>query len=131
MEVIKMNMYQKRKERKEKRENNSEEKVISSTGINWYPGHMVKAKREIKEKIKLIDIIYECVDARMPSSHNKKAKLRSSSMTSIYTLRISSLSYVLYVHNFSIKSNTISKSSAAAFLISIIIFSFPTEFQST
>ena len=31
-----MNMYQKRKERKEKRENNSVEKVISSTGINWY-----------------------------------------------------------------------------------------------
>ena len=29
-------MYQKRKERKEKRENNSVEKVISSTGINWY-----------------------------------------------------------------------------------------------
>ena len=67
-----MNMYQKRKERKEKKENNSEEKVISSTGINWYPGHMVKAKREIKEKIKLIDIIYECVDARMPSSSKLK-----------------------------------------------------------
>ena len=67
-----MNMYQKRKERKEKRENNSEEKVISTTGINWYPGHMVKAKREIKEKIKLIDIIYECVDARMPSSSKLK-----------------------------------------------------------
>lgn len=67
-----MNMYQKRKERKEKRENNSEEKVISSTEINWYPGHMVKAKREIKEKIKLIDIIYECVDARMPSSSKLK-----------------------------------------------------------
>ena len=30
-----MNMYQKRKERKEKRENNIEEKVIPSTGINW------------------------------------------------------------------------------------------------
>ena len=67
-----MNMYQKRKERKEKRENNSVEKAISSTGINWYPGHMVKAKREIKEKIKLIDIIYECVDARMPSSSKLK-----------------------------------------------------------
>ncbi len=67
-----MNMYQKRKERKEKRENNSEEKVTSTTGINWYPGHMVKAKREIKEKIKLIDIIYECVDARMPSSSKLK-----------------------------------------------------------
>lgn len=67
-----MNMYQKRKERKEKRENNSEEKVILSTGINWYPGHMVKAKREIKERIKLIDVIYECVDARMPSSSKLK-----------------------------------------------------------
>ena len=67
-----MNMYQKRKERKEKRENNSEEKVIFSTGINWYPGHMVKAKREIKERIKLIDVIYECVDARMPSSSKLK-----------------------------------------------------------
>ena len=67
-----MNMYQKRKERKEKRENNSEEKVISTTGINWYPGHMVKAKREIKERIKLIDIIYESVDARMPSSSKLK-----------------------------------------------------------
>ena len=30
-----MNMYQKRKERNEKRENSSVEKVISSTGINW------------------------------------------------------------------------------------------------
>lgn len=67
-----MHMYQERKERKEKKENNSEEKVISSTGINWYPGHMVKAKREIKERIKLIDIIYECVDARMPSSSKLK-----------------------------------------------------------
>ena len=67
-----MNMYQKRKERKEKRENNSEAKVVLTTGINWYPGHMVKAKREIKERIKLIDIIYECVDARMPSSSKLK-----------------------------------------------------------
>ena len=44
----------------------------NKTNINWYPGHMVKAKREIKEKIKLIDIIYECVDARMPSSSKLK-----------------------------------------------------------
>ena len=35
-EVIKMNMYQKRKERKDKRENNSEVKDLSSTSINWY-----------------------------------------------------------------------------------------------
>jgi len=31
-----MNMYQKRKERKDKRENNSEVKDLSSTSINWY-----------------------------------------------------------------------------------------------
>lgn len=36
--------------------------------INWYPGHMAKTKREIKEKIDLIDIIYEVIDARMPKS---------------------------------------------------------------
>ena len=45
---------------------------LNKTNINWYPGHMVKAKREIKERIKLIDIIYECVDARMPSSSKLK-----------------------------------------------------------
>lgn len=36
--------------------------------INWYPGHMAKAKREIKEKLDLIDIVYEVIDARMPLS---------------------------------------------------------------
>ena len=65
MEVIKMNMYQKRKE---KRENNSVEKVISSTGINWYPGHMAKTKRQIKERIDLVDVVVHVVDARIPKS---------------------------------------------------------------
>lgn len=36
--------------------------------IQWYPGHMVKTKREIKEKLNLIDIVYEVIDARMPLS---------------------------------------------------------------
>lgn len=36
--------------------------------INWYPGHMAKTKRLIKEQINLIDVIYEVVDARMPLS---------------------------------------------------------------
>ncbi len=40
----------------------------NSTNINWYPGHMAKTKREIKEKIDLIDIVYEVIDARMPIS---------------------------------------------------------------
>ena len=36
--------------------------------IQWFPGHMAKAKREIAEKIKLIDIVVELVDARAPYS---------------------------------------------------------------
>ena len=40
----------------------------NSTNINWYPGHMAKTKREIKEKLDLIDIVYEVIDARMPKS---------------------------------------------------------------
>lgn len=36
--------------------------------INWFPGHMAKTKREISEKLNLIDIVYEVIDARMPLS---------------------------------------------------------------
>lgn len=36
--------------------------------IQWYPGHMVKTKRLIKEDIALVDIIIELVDARIPRS---------------------------------------------------------------
>jgi len=45
---------------------------LSKLNINWYPGHMAKTKREIKERIKLIDIIYEVIDARMPLSSKIK-----------------------------------------------------------
>ncbi len=38
------------------------------TNINWYPGHMAKTRREIGEVLKLIDIVYEVIDARMPIS---------------------------------------------------------------
>lgn len=39
--------------------------------IHWYPGHMAKAKRLLYENIKLVDIIIEVLDARIPiSSHN-------------------------------------------------------------
>ena len=44
------------------------EQNSTKNNINWYPGHMVKTKREIKEKIDLIDIVYEVIDARMPYS---------------------------------------------------------------
>ena len=67
-----MDMYQKRKMRKNKKMNENT-KSLPSTGINWYPGHMAKTKREIKEKIDLIDIVFEVVDARIPySSKNKE-----------------------------------------------------------
>ena len=36
--------------------------------IQWYPGHMTKAKRAMQEDIKLIDLIIELVDARAPLS---------------------------------------------------------------
>lgn len=43
--------------------------------INWYPGHMAKTKREIREDLKLIDIVIEIVDARIPrSSQNPDIK---------------------------------------------------------
>ena len=36
--------------------------------VQWYPGHMTKAKRMMQEDIKLIDVIIELVDARVPQS---------------------------------------------------------------
>jgi ribosome biogenesis GTPase A len=36
--------------------------------IQWFPGHMAKAKREVQEKLKLIDIVFELLDARIPMS---------------------------------------------------------------
>lgn len=40
--------------------------------INWYPGHMAKTRRQMKENISLIDIIYEVIDARIPYSSKIK-----------------------------------------------------------
>ena len=34
--------------------------------LQWYPGHMTKAKRQMQEDLKLIDLIIELVDARVP-----------------------------------------------------------------
>lgn len=36
--------------------------------IQWFPGHMAKARRQIEEKLKVVDIVYEVVDARIPLS---------------------------------------------------------------
>ena len=41
---------------------------VRKTIINWYPGHMAKAKNEIMDKIKIMDIVYVLIDARIPYS---------------------------------------------------------------
>lgn len=46
----------------------SNEEKLTKVGINWYPGHMVKAQNEIKNSLKLIDIVVEVLDARIPVS---------------------------------------------------------------
>jgi len=50
----------------------NEEKSFPKTSINWYPGHMAKTKRLIKEKIDLVDIVYEVIDSRIPKSSKIK-----------------------------------------------------------
>jgi ribosome biogenesis GTPase A len=36
--------------------------------IQWFPGHMAKARRQVAEKLKLVDIVFELLDARLPLS---------------------------------------------------------------
>ena len=53
------------------------EQNSTKTNINWYPGHMAKTKREISEKINLIDIVFEVIDSRIPisSKNNEITKM--------------------------------------------------------
>ena len=44
----------------------------NKTNINWFPGHMAKTRREIGEKLDLIDVVFEVVDARIPFSSKIK-----------------------------------------------------------
>ena len=62
-----MDMYQKRKIRAEKK-NNDSQKSFSKVSISWYPGHMAKTKKQIQEDLKLIDVVIEILDARIPVS---------------------------------------------------------------
>ena len=40
--------------------------MSNNLNINWYPGHMAKTKKQIIEDLKLIDIVIEILDARIP-----------------------------------------------------------------
>ena len=57
-------MYQKR----EMRKINEDKKSLQSTNINWFPGHMAKTRRQIAEDLKMIDVVVEILDARIPMS---------------------------------------------------------------
>lgn len=48
--------------------NNETQGGLHKSVINWYPGHMAKTKRLIRENLDQIDIVYEVVDARIPYS---------------------------------------------------------------
>ena len=48
------------------------EKSFAHAHFSWYPGHMQKAKNEIIDNLKLIDIVIEIIDARIPNSSQNK-----------------------------------------------------------
>lgn len=62
-----MGMYQKRKTRAENVKGNNQE-GFSNVSVNWFPGHMAKTRRLIKESLPFVDLVTEIVDARIPMS---------------------------------------------------------------
>ena len=46
----------------------SNEERNKDVAINWYPGHMAKARRQMEEQLKLVDIVIELRDARIPEA---------------------------------------------------------------
>lgn len=55
-----------KKERNSKERNSNEQK--SKLNVVWYPGHMAKTFRQIEEDLKLVDLVIELLDARIPIS---------------------------------------------------------------
>lgn len=45
-----------------------DENSYHKINLNWYPGHMLKTKKQIMEDLKLIDVVIEILDARIPVS---------------------------------------------------------------
>lgn len=69
------------------------EKSLPSTSINWYPGHMAKTMRQIEDDLKLVDIVIEILDARIPiSSKNPKIQKIIANKKRIVILNKSDLS---------------------------------------
>lgn len=72
--------------------NNSNEK-LTKVGINWFPGHMAKTLRQIESDLKLVDVVIEILDARVPySSQNPYVKEIIKNKKKIIVLNKSDLS---------------------------------------
>lgn len=65
--MIKVDMHQKRKIRAEKK-SNEDQKNFSKVSVQWFPGHMAKTRRLIKESLSRVDCVTEILDARIPLS---------------------------------------------------------------
>mgnify|MGYP006905529235 CR=1 FL=1 len=44
--------------------------------IQWFPGHMTKAKRMMEQQLKLVDVVVEMLDARIPRSSSNPMLIR-------------------------------------------------------
>ena len=67
--------YKNNKKKVENSYNIEDSKKFPKVAISWYPGHMAKTKRQIAEDLKLIDVVIELRDARIPiSSENPDMK---------------------------------------------------------
>lgn len=65
----------------------------SKININWYPGHMAKTRRQIESDLKLIDVVIELLDARIPlSSRNPEIQKLTKNKKRIILLNKSDLS---------------------------------------
>ena len=72
----------------EKNQDNNYQKM----NINWYPGHMAKTKRQIIEDLKIIDVVVELLDARIPiSSRNPDIQTITKNKRKIILLNKSDL----------------------------------------
>ena len=68
----------------EKKNNNE---INNKLNINWFPGHMAKTRRQIEEDLKIIDVVVELLDARIPvSSRNPDIKYLTKNKRKIILL---------------------------------------------
>src|SRR5918998_4799179 len=60
---------------------------MTTPSIQWYPGHIAKAERELKEQLKRVDVVLEVRDARIPlSTHHPQTSQWVGSKTRVLVL---------------------------------------------